>query len=116
MARLVDNGDGTVYDTKTKLTWQQTPPAARLTWEQAKSYASKEKLADGGWRVPSVLELDSLDNLTKRDKDLLEVYEDWFWSSTLFQGGSSYAWFVNFLIGYSNYSLIINHGRVRCVR
>ena len=117
MARLVDNGDGTLFDTKTNLTWQQTPPAAELTWKQAKSYASKEKLAGGGWRVPSIFELMSLLSLTERDNELLEYYEGWFWSSTLSQGGPSYAWSVNFDNGYDNDNDYIGFdNQVRCVR
>ena len=122
MARLVDNGDGTVFDTKTNLTWQQTPPAAELTWKQAKSYASKEKLAGGGWRVPSIFELMSLISLTGRDKGLLEVYEDWFWSSTLCEGDPSYARVVFFdaRIAHSDTGAAApttnNDFRVRCVR
>ena len=121
MARLVDNGDGTVFDTETKLTWQQTPPEAELTWKQAKSYASKEKLAGGGWRVPSIFELESLLSLTGRDKQLLEVYEDDFWSSTLWENEPSYKWLVYFDSRIE--SMVIGGGqhitgtlRVRCVR
>ena len=115
MARLVDNGDGTVFDTETQLIWQQTPPEAKLTWKQAKSYASKEKLAGGGWRVPSMFELESLRSLTVRDKQLLEHYEDWFWSSTLLHGDPETAWSV--YIYYDSYVNSIADGhRVRCVR
>lgn len=52
-------GNGTVYDTKSKLTWQQTAPATTYTWDDAKSYCAGvgASLAGTGWRVPTVEEL-----------------------------------------------------------
>jgi hypothetical protein len=55
-----DNGDGTVTDGVTGLTWQQTP-GPKLCWEDA--LAAAEDLQLGGhddWRVPSITELYSL--------------------------------------------------------
>jgi hypothetical protein len=115
--RLIDNGDGTLYDTETHLTWQQDPGDKEYTFKQAKTYASKLKLAGGGWRVPSELELRSLlVGLTNSDKELLIDHFDWYWSSSLFSGYSSSAWGVFFNSGYSNYSGVTGNGRVRCVR
>jgi hypothetical protein len=115
--RLIDNGDGTLYDTETHLTWQQDPGDERYTWEQAKTYASKLKLAGGGWGVPSELELRSLlVGLTNSDRELLIDYFDWYWSSTLFQGWSSHAWGVGFSYGDSDYGGVTDNYRVRCVR
>jgi hypothetical protein len=115
--RLIDNGNGTVYDTETHLTWQQDPGDKEYTFRQAKAHASKLKLAGGGWRVPSELELRSLlVGLTDSDKELLFNYKHWYWSSTLFRGGSSVAWDVGFDYGYSYYDGVTSNNRVRCVR
>jgi formylglycine-generating enzyme required for sulfatase activity len=48
---------GTVFDTKTKLTWQQTVPAARYAWADAKAYCQTVGLAGTGWRLPTRKEL-----------------------------------------------------------
>lgn len=56
-----DNGDGTVSDNNTGLMWQQVPPEAFYTWEEAQSYA--ENLVLGGhddWRLPTMKESLSL--------------------------------------------------------
>jgi hypothetical protein len=115
--RLIDNGDGTVYDTETHLTWQQESSEKSYTFKQAKTFASKLKLAGGGWRVPSELELRSLvAGLTNSDKELLVNYEYCYWSSTPFQGGSSLAWLVIFVNGSSDVIGVTYYFRVRCVR
>ncbi|MEX0323276.1 MAG: DUF1566 domain-containing protein [Puniceicoccaceae bacterium] len=56
-----DNGDGTVTDNNTGLIWQQVPPEAFYTWEEAQNYA--DNLVLGGhddWRLPTMKESISL--------------------------------------------------------
>jgi hypothetical protein len=48
---------GTVLDTKTKLTWQQSIGSGLVTQAAATSYCSALGLAGGGWRLPTVKEL-----------------------------------------------------------
>ena len=51
--RFVDNGDGTVTDTKTKLTWQKEDSGKKYTYDEAVDYCKRFKL--GGhtdWRLP----------------------------------------------------------------
>lgn len=65
-----DNGDGTVTDTVTGLTWQQSPDtngdgvinsADKLTYDQASAGASSFTLAGyDDWRLPTIKELYSL--------------------------------------------------------
>ena len=45
---------GTVYDTKTKLTWQQVVPWTTYSWADAKTYCAGLSLAGTGWRLPTV--------------------------------------------------------------
>ena len=49
-------GNGTVYDTKSKLTWQQTISTATYTWADAKTYCAGvgASLGGTGWRLPTV--------------------------------------------------------------
>src|SRR6202142_4217978 len=50
---------GTVYDTKTKLTWQRTAPSKEYTWADAKTYCAGvgAALSGTGWRLPTMKEL-----------------------------------------------------------
>jgi len=56
-----DNGDGTITDLNTTLTWQKTPPAEHYTWDEAVKYAENLQLAGhDDWRIPTMKELYSL--------------------------------------------------------
>lgn len=55
-AALINNGNGLIYDDDLNITWLQEPNNNRLTWEQAKEWASglKNGGVDDGWRLPIV--------------------------------------------------------------
>jgi formylglycine-generating enzyme required for sulfatase activity len=121
---VVANGgtaNGTVYDTKTKLTWQQAIPSTTYAWTDAKSYCAGINLAGTGWRLPTCKELQTIvdDSQTNPAVDLNafpSTPADWFWSSSPLAGSPSNAWGVDFGIGYAfNYD-ITNAKYVRCVR
>ena len=66
--RYKDNGDGTVSDLVTGLTWQKDPGEKKMTFRQAVAGASK--CAAGGhhdWRLPTIKELYSLILFTGTD-------------------------------------------------
>ena len=54
-------GGGTVYDVRTKLTWQRSAPATTYTWEDARTYCASAGVAaalgGAGWRLPTKKEL-----------------------------------------------------------
>lgn len=59
--RFVDNGDGTVTDTRTGLMWAQTDNMGNITWQDAKLYCENIILgAYADWRMPTIKELESL--------------------------------------------------------
>jgi hypothetical protein len=60
--RLVDNGDGTVTDIVTKLTWQQATTPSTYTQTNGANYCSALNLGafSSAWRLPSVKELISI--------------------------------------------------------
>lgn len=63
---FVDNSDGTISDTATGLTWQQTDSAKGLNWQQALQYAEQSTLGDyNDWRLPSAKELQSIVDYTR---------------------------------------------------
>lgn len=70
------NGNGTVTDTVTGLTWQQADDGVYRNWEQALSYC--EDLGLGGkddWRLPNALELQSLVDYSRYDPSIDPVFE-----------------------------------------
>jgi hypothetical protein len=51
---------GTVHDNWTGLTWTQAPSASTMLESAVRSYCTSQTLAGGGWRAPSVNELETL--------------------------------------------------------
>ncbi len=82
-----DNGDGTVTDLATGLTWQQADSGKGLNWEQALAYAQALNLAGhGDWRLPNAKELESIADYS-RSPALNPVFgisdkKAYYWSST----------------------------------
>lgn len=59
--RFVNNGDGTVTDTKTGLMWAAKDNGIHINWTDARSYC--QSYSGGGhtdWRMPTLAELTSL--------------------------------------------------------
>jgi ribonuclease BN (tRNA processing enzyme) len=57
----VDNGDGTITDLATGLTWQQYDSGEAMDWESALEYAEDLDLAGyDDWRLPNAKELQSI--------------------------------------------------------
>jgi hypothetical protein len=86
---LIDNGDGTVTDLGTGLTWQQDSDGAIRTWEEAVNYCESLELPAGqaDWRLPNIKELRSIvDNTTHSpaiDITYFPItYFGEYWSST----------------------------------
>lgn len=53
-----DNGDGTVTDAVTGLTWTKSDSGSAMTWEEALAYAEKLEFAGfDDWRLPDAKEL-----------------------------------------------------------
>ena len=114
---------GTVYDTKSKLTWQQAAPVTAYSWTDAKTYCTGLDLDGGGWRMPTEKELFSL---VDRSGQAAPPYIDsatfpgtpasYVWSSTLSASSASYAWSVDFSSGQTFDFDMSPVGNVRCVR
>jgi hypothetical protein len=115
---------GTVYDTKTRLTWQQGFSASTMAWADAKTYCAGigSTLAGTGWRLPTVKELGTLVDNSLVNGPLIDLTafpntpSTWFWSSTEQAGTTNIAWLVAFANGSSNISYKTSNIEVRCVR
>ena len=76
-SRFLDNGDGTIYDSLTSLTWMindsRLDKDEEVSWDEANEYADVfNKQSLGGksdWRLPSIHEAVSLYDEEKQSKD-----------------------------------------------
>lgn len=114
-------GGGTVYDTKSKLTWQQSPSMTTSTWDGAKTYCQNLALNGTGWRVPSANELMSIVDETRDDPAIDPVafpgtMSTWYWTSSSNKGKTPEVWTVDFSTGYTNSTDPTYGNLVRCVR
>jgi hypothetical protein len=115
---------GTVFDTKTKLTWQQTAPAETYTWAGAKTYCQTvgASLGGTGWRLPTIKELVTIVDYSQTGTPKIDptafpaTPAAVFWSSSPVAGQPSAAWFVGFNVGYVNNLGVGSMYNVRCVR
>jgi len=126
--RYVVSG-GTVFDTKTKLTWEQANAFMRLgsNLVTAKAYCASAALAALGadtWRVPTVKELMTLvDTSVASPGPTIDTTAfpntpgDYFGTSTPHAGDASTYWLINFTTGAPS-SIVDDIGKsvyVRCV-
>lgn len=72
--RYLDNGDGTITDIETNLTWHRCTVGQSWTGETCEGYAedhnwsSAMKLSIGDWRLPTLDELDTLVHCTSNKR------------------------------------------------
>ncbi len=117
---------GTVYDTRTKLTWQQAVPSTTYSWADAKSYCTSAALAASlggtGWRLPTVRELSTLFDASQTSGASIDqsafpsTPAAFFWTSTPVAGSSTSAWTVYFNNSGPNPATSTTLYNVRCVR
>lgn len=126
---FTDNGNGTILDNVTGLTWQKcslgesgsgcsTGSPTSLGWSAAVSQCAN---LGAGWRLPTVFELTRIVNFgaslgTIDPNAFPGTAASNYWSSTAHATYTGYAWVVNFAQGntWIGYQTDMNH--VRCVR
>jgi hypothetical protein len=112
----------TVFDTKTKLTWQQGVSAGTSTWTASQSVCAGLSLNGSGWRQPTMAELVTLVDFRASAAPYLDTTvfpgtpSALFWTSTPLAGSTTEAWGVHFDTGVGNAVDITSKGYVRCVR
>lgn len=118
--RFIDNGDGTVTDACTKLTWEQSPSLPPSPFQQSLNHCAKlNKAGFTDWRAPTRIELQSTVNYAATDPALNPVFHEGnarYWSSTPAFGYQNEAWTVNFAQGHVSAQAIADNNRMRCVR
>ncbi len=120
-SRFTDNGDGTVTDNLTGLMWVKDPselggswgyPGSpnQMNWYDALNNCENLEYAGySDWRLPNILELESLVNFGVYGIVIDTYYfpnaqPSGYWSSTLFEQYDYYVWLIYFSDGYrTNY-------------
>jgi hypothetical protein len=105
-----------VYDSVTQLTWQGcsggqegkdcTGDAMTFTWKEALEYCASLHWGDdqaGNWRLPSVVELQSIVIANKKDSLAIDSdsfpatqSKNYYWSSSSYESHANSAWIVFF--------------------
>lgn len=87
--QFVSNGDGTVSDRASGLTWQQADDGRTRDWEGALAYCQGLELSGhDDWRLPNVKELQHIVDYRRNDPAIDPQFfrqsdrRGWFWSST----------------------------------
>jgi len=119
---FVDNGDGTITDTRNGLMWEKLNSAPTATWDQAKAYC--ENLTLGGqsdWRLPNRNELRSLVDYSRNNPAINTTFfpdavADDYWSSTTDVFSSGAAWVVEFGVGSDFHDRKTDNNYIRAVR
>ena len=115
----VSTGGGVVTDTKTGLTWQRMN-VGTYNWGDARTYCSQLVLEGGGWRSPSIQELESLVDTTQNTL-LIDAAMfpgtpgSMFWSGSGIQNDATMGWTIDFSQGYA-FRPITAMLPTRCVR
>lgn len=135
-ARFVDNGDGTVTDSKTDLVWKKCVEglsgeacaegeATVLNWGEALLYMSEHnKQGDLGytdWRLPNIRELSTLVETRCMNPAINEEVfpgtpAGHVWTSSPYHFYTHYSWYVDFGHGSANYDERIRDKGLRLVR
>jgi hypothetical protein len=112
----------TVVDNGTKLTWQRSPSATRLTWMDAQTYCGG---LGAGWRLPTEKELLTLIDYSQTAAPHIDpsafpsTPSDSYWSMTPSPNSSPSAkeiWFVSFVTGFTSTIISDSKMEARCVR
>ncbi|MBX3331097.1 MAG: DUF1566 domain-containing protein [Nitrospira sp.] len=104
--RFVTAFPGAVLDKNTGLVWEQAPDATFQIWDTAKRGCLVKNVGGTmGWRLPSVVELKSVQDPTLPAPFVpanvfTGVQSDVYWSATTNSDApTTFAWVVNFLNG-----------------
>ncbi|MDH4161175.1 MAG: DUF1566 domain-containing protein [Nitrospirota bacterium] len=124
-----DNGDGTITDNVTKLTWQKCSPgqsgadcaagtATEYSWDNAGTACAG---LGTGWRLPTRMELLTIADYGVSAPAINGVSFPgtitwYYWTSTTYAGGTTNAWVVAFGGGTADWYDKTSVNYVRCVR
>ena len=110
ISHFTDEGNNTITDNFTGLTWQKIPGQTAMTWEEALTYAQSFSLASkSDWRLPNIREIQSLNDPALSKPSFNKIYfpnclSGNYWSSTSMFNTPTKAWDINIDYGIVSYS------------
>lgn len=111
--------EDTIYDIKTKLTWQRVHAPGTMTQTNAIAYCQGLNIDGLGWRLPTVKELSTLVDVSLKDPAIDPVFTAtpafYFWSASPVAGPPNQGWTVEFSDGFAGIYSTISVCLVRCV-
>ena len=136
-SQLIDNGNGTVTDSKTRLMWKQCSEglsgigcvagaAQTFTWQGALQQAQTVNNSGGfagfsDWRLPNIKELSSITE-NQCDEPVINLTRfpntpsSYFWSASPLVDNGDFVWGVDFGYGYVSWGFKAHAFQVRLVR
>lgn len=109
MPHFTDNGNETITDNFTGLTWQKIQSSTTLSWEEALlSAGSSTTAGNTDWRLPDIRELQSLNDPTLSKPSFNKTFfpnciSGNYWSSTSMKNIATKAWDINIEYGIVSY-------------
>jgi hypothetical protein len=110
VAHFTDNGDGTIKDNYTGLTWQKNTSTTPMNWEGALAYAKTVTMGGkSDWRLPNIKELQSLNDVSRVKPSINKTFfpnivtSAFYWSSTSQYKTPAIAWEMNTDYGVVTY-------------
>ena len=119
---LADYNNAAVRDNSTGLVWEQTPLATTLDWSSARIHCVNKSVGGmRGWRLPSVVELTSVIDLSVSGQYIPGVFTgiqpNSYWSATSYESNTNVSkWNMNFMDGTAGTGNKANANYVWCVR
>ena len=110
--RFVRYGSGIIRDTQTGLEWYVYSTISNVDWNQIKSWAESLDIDGGGWRLPTLNELEAISKTGKGRRNISQVfshtgkYDGLNKNFTVWSGekeGSKHAWFYFFFRKWHKY-------------
>lgn len=115
-------GNQAVLDKETQLVWEQAPDTTTMSWPSAAVYCLRKNVGGTvGWRLPSVVELKSVQDLTLPGPFVpasvfTGIQTFVYWSATTVSASPTSAWGVFFNDGDVNIFGKVLTAHVWCVR
>jgi hypothetical protein len=111
-----------VVDEVTHLVWQRNLDGQTRGWTEAQAYCACLELAGhDDWRLPTRLELVSIVDFTKDSPAIDQAVfpatpSKWFWTSSVLASDPTFAWYIYFETGFTNFIEKDASYHARCVR